>query len=413
MLRRLIAVLSLFTWGSLALGGAAHALPAGSGANDPSIVIGVVATLTGPGALAGQDLVDGFNLALKQLGGRFSNQEVRVVLMDDKGSPDMARQQVRRLMDRERLDMVLTGVSAPSLAAIIKPLIDARLFVLNLDQAPPAMAGADCSPWLFSLAASTEGLHEAMGQYLVSEHMRRVVVVGPQTGMTADAVAALKRTFPGEVTAVLSPRPGATTFADELARIAQIKPDAIYSLLTGGMGGGFVRAWGASPLKGEVPLFPLWPAVERQMLAAMGDAAQDLVSIGTWGNDLDSVPNRRLIADFEVEFGRPPSTWAAQGYDAAFLVDSALKATNGKTSNDEALRTALRRADFVSVRGSFKFNTNHFPVQSYYLRKISRDLKGRPTHEMRGVVLKDWRDRQAQSCPMRWVEEPLPVPVKK
>ncbi|MBC7953081.1 MAG: ABC transporter substrate-binding protein [Rhodospirillaceae bacterium] len=408
MLRRLIAFLGL-----LVLPGAAHALPSGAGASDPSIVVGVVATLTGPGALAGQDLVDGFNLALKQLGGRFSNQEVRVVLADDKGSPDIARQQVKRLMDRERLDMVLTGVSAPSLATIIKPLVDARLFVLNLDQSPPALSGAECSQFLFSLAAPVDGLHEAMGQYLAAEHIRRVVVVGPQTGVTNDAVAALKRTFPGEVVAVLSPHPGAATFAPELDHIKQLKPDAIYSLLTGGMGGGFVRAWGASPLKGEIPLFPLWPAVERQMLPAMADAAQDMISIGTWGNDLDSIPNRRLNADFEMEFGRPPSTWAAQGYDAAFLVDSALKATNGKTSNEDALRTALRRADFISARGSFKFNTNQFPVLNYYLRKVSRDAKGRPTHEMRGVVLKEWRDRQAHSCPMRWVEEPLPVPVKK
>lgn len=408
MLRRLIAFLGL-----LVLPGAAHALPAGAGANDPSIVIGVVATLTGPGALAGQDLVDGFNLALKQLGGRFSNQEVRVVLADDKGSPDVARQQVRKLMDRERLDMVLTGVSAPSLATIIKPLVEARLFVLNLDQAPSGLSGAECSPFLFNLAAPVDGVHEAMGQYLAAEHIRRIVVVGPQTGMTTDSIAALKRTFPGEVVAVLSPRPGATTFAAELDSIKQIRPDAIYSLLTGGMGGGFVRAWGASPLKGEVPLFPLWQAMERQMLPAMGDAAQDLVSIGPWVGDLDSIPNRRLSADFEAEFGRPPSTWAAQGYDAAFLVDSALKATNGKTSNEDALRTALRRADFISVRGGFEFNTNHVPVLSYYLRKVSRDTKGRPTHEMRGVVLKDWRDRQAHSCPMRWVEEPLPVPVKK
>lgn len=407
MLRRLIASLGLLLGSGLS--GAAHALPAGSGASDPSIVVGVVATLTGPGALAGQDLVDGFNLALKQLGGRFSNQEVRVVITDDKGSPDIARQQVRRLMDRERLDLVLTGVSAPSLAAIIRPLVEARLFVLNLDQAPPALAGTECSPFLFNLAAPVDGTHEAMGQYLASERIRRVVVVGPQTAMTTNAVVALKRTFPGEVSAVLSPRPGSTMFAAELDRIAQIKPDAIYSLLTGGMGGAFVRAWGASPLKSEVPLFPLWPAMERQMLPAMAESAQDLISIATWSNDLDSIPNRRMTADFDSEFGRAPSTWAAQGYDAAFLVDAALRATNGKTGDSEGLRTALRRADFVSVRGGFKFNTNHFPVLNYYLRKIVRDPKGRLTHELQGVVLKDWRDHQASTCPMRWVEEP-PLP---
>jgi branched-chain amino acid transport system substrate-binding protein len=345
------------------------------GASDPSVVIGVVATLTGPGALAGQDAVDGFNLALKQLGSRFSNQEVRVVLADDKGSPDLARQQVRRLMERERLDVVLTALSAPSLSAIVRPLVDGRLFVLNLEQPPPNLGGADCSQWLFNVGAPADGVHEALGQYLAGEKVRRVVVVGPESDLTNAAVAAFKHTFPGQVLAVVSPKPGATTFAPELAAIAKLKPDAVYSLLTGGMAGAFVRAWGASPLKPEVQLYPVWPAVERQFLSAMGDAAQ--------------------------------------GYDAAFLLDATLKATNGKTVDSEAVRTALRRADFVSTRGSFKFNTNHTPILSYYLRKVGRDAKGRPTQEVRSVVLKDWRDRLAASCPMRWVEEPPPAPVKK
>lgn len=406
MLRRLTAALMLTL-----VSGTAAALP---GASDPSVVIGVVATMTGPGAIAGQDVVDGFNLALKQLGGRFSNQEIRVVVADDKGSPDIARQQVARLMERERLDMVLTSVSAPSLAAVVKPLLGARLFVLNLDQGPAELAGAECSPFLFSVAAPADGVHEAMGQFLTAEKVRRLAVVAPPNGPTAQAVAALKHTYTGEVVTTVTPKPGATTFAAEIEAIHQARPDAIYSLLTGGMGGGFIRAWGASPLKGEVPLYPVWQAMERPFLPAMGDAVQDMSSIGTWSPDLDSPPNRRLVADFEAEYGRPATTWAAGGYDAAFLLDGALKATNGKTVDAEAVRTALRRADFVSVRGTFKFNTNHTPILNYLLRKVGRDAKGRPTQEIRAVVLKEWRDRQAPACPMRWVEEPPPAaPVKK
>ena len=414
MLRRLTAtLLGLAIWGLAIWPGAAHALPMGSGASDPSIVIGMVATMTGPGALAGQDAADGFNLALKQLGGRFSNQEVRIVLTDDKGSPDLARQQVRRLMERERLDVVLTAVSSSSMAAILPLMTEARLFVINLGNVPPALSGAECSPFLFSLSPMPDGAHEAMGQYLASERMRRVVVVGPDSPVTEAAVAAFKRTFPGEVSAVLAPKTGSTTFTAELDRIARIKPDAIYSLLTGGMGGAFVRAWGGSPVKAEVPLFPAWQAVERPLLPAMGDAAIDLVSVNSWGADLDSIPNRRLTADFEAEYGRPATTWAALGYDAVYLLDAALRETKGRTSDQDALRAALRRADFVSVRGAMKFNTNHFPLTTYYVRKIIRDPKGRATTEMRGVVLKDWRDRLAPTCPMRWVEEPLPPPVKK
>ena len=401
MFRRLLTAAAFL----LSCSGAAHALP---GAADPSVVIGVVATQTGPGAVSGQDAVDGFNLGLKQLGWRFSNQEVRVVMVDDKGSPDIARQQVARLLERERLDVVLTAMSAPSLAAVIQPLLNARLFVLNLDQMPEELAGAECSPWLFSLAPPAGGVHEALGHYLNGEKVRRVAVVAPPVGMSAQAVTALKHTFGGEVVAVVTPKPGATVFDDELERIAQARPDTIYSLLTGGMGGAFIRAWGAWEHKEEVPLHPVWTTMERPFLPAMGEAAQDVTGIGTWSADLDTPANRRMNAEFESEYGRQATTWAAQGYDAALLLDAALKATNARTSDADALRTALRRADFASVRGTFRFNTNHTPVLSYTLRKVGYDAKGRPIHETHAVVLKEWRDRLAPACPMRWVEEPLP-----
>ncbi|CAA7626088.1 ABC transporter substrate-binding protein [Magnetospirillum sp. UT-4] len=395
--------------------GAASALPAGSGASDPSIVIGIVATLTGPGAIGGQDLVDGFNLGLKQLGGRFGNQEVRVVVADDRGSPDTARQQVRRLLERERLDVVLTGVSLPAMAAIVKPLVSARLFVVGLDQMPTELAGAECSPWLFSVAPQADGVHEALGQLLAAERVRRLAVVGPDRPGTTEAVAALKRTFPGEVIAVLRPKPGATLFSAELAHIREQAPDAVYSLLTGGVGGAFVRAYAGSGLKVERPLYVPWQAVERPLLAAMGDAALDVVSIAAWSPDFDLPANRRLLGDFESEFGRPATSWVAQGFDAALLLDGALRATHGRTGDAETLRTALRRAEFASVRGGMRFNTNHFPVVTLVARKVVKDAKGRLTHETRTTVLKDWRDRHAAECPMRWAEEPAAAaaPVKK
>lgn len=408
LMRRLVfAAIALLGFAS----GPASALP---GANDPSIVIGVIATQSGPRAMAGQDLLDGFNLALRQLGGRFANQEVRVVPLDDGGSPDQAVTQVRRLLERERVDVVLTGVSTAAVAAIAPMLTEARLFVLNLDLAPPSMSGAGCSPYLFDLAASVDGMHEAAGMYLATEKMARIVIVGPDIAATRESAVAVKRTFPGEVADVVMVRPGQAVFTDAIARIRAAKPDAVYSLLTSGMGVAFVRAFDAAGLKAEYPLVTTWMAVERPTLQAMGDAAQDVVSIASWSPDIDSIPNKRMATDFEAELGRPATTWTAQGYDAAFLLDSALRATNGRTGDHEAVRAALRRADFVSVRGGFRFNTNHFPVLSWYARKVTRDARGRFTHELRGMVLKDWRDRQAVACPMRWVEDPpSTTPVKK
>jgi len=390
----------------------AVALPATTAAGNPTIVVAIIATLGGPGGMAGQDVVDGFTTALRQMGGRFANQEVRVQVVDDHGSPDTALQVTRRLLEREKVDFVLTAVSQAAMAAIIRPLLDAKVFVINLDAAPAALAGPDCNPWLFEVGTPPDAVNEAAGTYFANEKFRRVVVVGPDSPATAAAVAALRRTWNGEIAAVLRPRHGAATYAPEVARLRALAPDAVYTLLTGGMGLSFVRDYVASGLKSDIPLIGAWTGFERPSLTAMADQGLDIANIAPWSPDLDTPLNKRMVADFETEYGRPATSWVAHGYDAALLLESAMKTTSGRTSDHDAVRHGLRRAEFTSVRGGFHFDSNHMPVLGLYLRRVAHDAKGRLTEELHGVLLKDWHSREIAQCPMRWIEEPAPDPSK-
>ncbi|CCG43096.1 ABC transporter substrate-binding protein [Magnetospirillum molischianum] len=376
-----------------------------SAAGNPTIVIGVIATLSGPGALAGQDELDGVITAVRQLGGRFANQEVKVVAVDDHGSPDTALQVTQRLLEHEKVDFVMTAVSQASMAAIIKTLLDSRVFILNLDATPLDLAGSGCNPSLFDLSTPPDALHEALGAVLSAEKMRRLVVVAPDIPQTDLALAALRRTWTGEVMTVLRPRHGAATFAAELDTVRRLSPDAVYSLLTGGMGLSFVRDYAAAGLKTEIPLIGNSNGFERPLLAAMDDAALDILTVSSWSPDLDVPVNRRLIADFEAEYARPVTSWVAQGYDAALLIDSAMRATNGRTGDRDAVRNALRRADFSSVRGAFRFDPNQMPSLTIYQRRVTRDTKGRLTQELHGIALRDWHNHHINECPMRWSEE--------
>lgn len=384
----------------------ARALPVTTAAGNPTIVIGVIATLSGPGAMAGQDSLDGFTTALRQMGGRFANQEVRVVTVDDRGSPDLAVQVTRRLLEREKVDFVLTAVSQSSMAAIIRQLQDARVFILNLDAYPDDLFASGCSSYLFGVGTPPDAVAEALGVYFTNEKYRKVAVIGPEARQTDAAVAALRRTWTGDEITVLKARHGATTFAPELKRIRQLAPDVIVTTLSGGMGLALVRDYAAAGLKADIPLLGTWGNFERPMLSAMDEQGLDLLNVAPWSPDLDTPLNKRMITDFELEYGRPATSWVAQGYDTALLLESAMKATSGRTSDREAVRNGLRRAEFASVRGGFRFDTNHLPSVNLYLRRVVRDAKGRLTEELRSVLLKDWHSRDAALCPMRWGEEP-------
>jgi|GEM_PF-163809 len=387
--------------------------PAALAASNPTIVIGVIATLSGPGALAGQDELDGILTAVRQLGGRFANQEVRVVAVDDRGSPDTALQVTQRLLEREKVDFVITAVSQAALAAILRPLFDARLFVLNLDAAPPALAGAECNPGWFDLSTPPEAVNNAIGAVLAAEKMRRIVVVAPDSPQTDLSVAQFHRTWSGEIITVLRPRHGAATFPAEIATLRRLAPDAVVTLLSGGMNLAFVRDYAASGLKTEVPLIGPAGSFERPLLAAMDEASLEVMSVSSWSPDFDTPLNRRLSVDFEGEYARPVTTWVTQGYDAALLLDSAMRATNGRTNDREAVRSALRRADFTSVRGAFRFDSDQSPALNMVLRRVVRDARGRLTLEQHGTALRDWHSSHVGECPMRWTQDSIgPRPAR-
>jgi branched-chain amino acid transport system substrate-binding protein len=258
-----------------------------------------------------------------------------------------------------------------------------------------------------------DAVSEAAGVYFANEKLRKIVVVGPDSPATTVAVAGLRRSWTGEVAAVLRPRHGAVSYTAEIAEIRQIAPDVVYSVLTGGMGLAFVRDYAASGLKPDIPLVGSWSGFERPLLTAMADQGMDVLNIAPWSPDLDAPLNKRMVTDFELEHGRPATSWVAHGYDAALLLESAMKSTSGRTTDRDAVRHGLRRAEFASVRGGFRFDSNHMPSVPLYLRRVSRDAKGRLTEEMRGILIKDWHSRDAALCPMRWVEDPLAAPGAK
>ncbi len=83
------------------------------------------------------------------------------------------------------------------------------------------------------------------------------------------------------------------------------------------------------------------------------------------------------------------------------LIDSGLKATKGSTADKNALRAAMMKADFKSLRGKFKFNTNHYPIQDFYLVKVAKRADGKYETEIAQKVFTDYADPYVKDCAMK------------
>jgi branched-chain amino acid transport system substrate-binding protein len=118
----------------------------------------------------------------------------------------------------------------------------------------------------------------------------------------------------------------------------------------------------------------------------------------TWAPNLDTPQNKTFVAAYERAYNVVPASYAMQAYDAAQLIDSALKATNGQTSDKVALRAALRKADFKSLRGDFKFGVNNYPIQDFYLVRVAKRPDGKFQTETVEKVFDDYTDVYAKDC---------------
>lgn len=366
-----------------------------------SIKIGYIATLSGPGASLGTDILDGFKLGIKHCGDKLGGLTPELVVGDDQLKPEVGVQVATRMLEKDKVDLVTGIVFSNVMMAVAKPITDAGIFLISANAGPSPLAGAQCLPNLFTVSWQNDQTHEAMGKYLQDKGVKRLYLMAPDYHAGKDALVGFKRAFKGEIVAEVFTKINQPDYAAELAQLRAAKPDAVFCFYPGGMGINFIKQYAQAGLKEEIPLYTTAFTLDQSVLQAMGDAALGLMNASFWSPDLDNPVNRKFVADFKTAYGRLPSLFAAQGYDAALLMDSAIRAVGGSLNEKDTLREAFKKADFQSVRGKFKFNNNHFPIQDFYIRQVVKSEEGVLTNKIVAKAFTDHVDAYCTECPMK------------
>jgi branched-chain amino acid transport system substrate-binding protein len=385
---------------TLVVSAACAAMAAHAQSSEP-VRVGLLSTLSGPGAGLGVDIRDGFQLAMKLAGNKLGGRAAEVIVADDQASPDVGRQTADRLIKRDKVDFLTGIVFSNVMLAVGAPTFASHTFYVSANAGPSQYAGDQCNPYFFSASYQNDNMHEAAGQVVQDKGFKRVALIAPNYPAGKDALTGFKRYYKGEVTSESLPTLNQLNFSVEIAQLRASKPDAVYIFLPGGMGINFIKQFVAAGLPKDITLFGPGFSGDEDVIRAVGESMLGMFNTSQWGHDMDNAANKKFVAAFEKEYGRLPTLYAAQGYDAAQLMDAAVRDSKGKLDDKTAVRKALEAAKFSSVRGSFKFNTNHFPVQDYYVRVITQDAKGRITNRTLGApVFKNHADAYVGNCKM-------------
>ena len=365
------------------------------------IKVGMVTTLSTPAGALGVDARDGFNLALKHLGGKLGGLPAEILISDDQFNPDTGKQIMDRFVKRDRVDFVTGIIYSNILLAAAPTAFETKTPYVSANAGPSQYAGKGCSPWFVSPAWQNDAFHEAAGQYATTKGFKDAYLMAPNYPAGQDAITGFKRFYKGKLNQEVYVKLGQLDFAVELAQLRAAKPEAVYVFFPGGMGINFIKQFVAAGLSKDINLLLPGFSADQDIISAVGDSMLGLFSTAHWALDLDNADNRRFVADFETDYKRIPSVYAAQGYDAAMLIDAAVQGVKGRVENREAVMKALKTVKARSVHGPYRINNNGFPVQNYYLRVVGKDARGRIVNKTMGTVFTNHADAYAKDCPLK------------
>jgi branched-chain amino acid transport system substrate-binding protein len=381
-----------FAWTTAAVIALTH--PA---ASQDKIKIGLIYTLSGPAAVLGQQSRDGFALAIKELGGRMAGREVEVIVADDELKPDVAVQKVKGFLDRDRVDFVVGPIFSNVLQAIHNPVIESGRLLISSNSGPSLYAGKGCSPNFFVTSYQNDVAFEALGKVAQDSGYKRLYLMVPNYQAGKDAVAGFKRYYSGEIVDEAFVPLNTLDFQAELARLASSNADALFTFMPGGMGINLIKQFDQAGLKARIPVLSGF-TIDEATLPAVRDAGIGLLGALTWAPNADNPQNKKFVAAYEAAYGAVPASYAMQAYDAAMLIDSAVRHVRGDTSNADGLRSGLKRADFSSLRGQFTFNVNGYPIQNLYLTKVAKRPDGKYQTEIVKTIFENHGDSYAHDC---------------
>jgi branched-chain amino acid transport system substrate-binding protein len=369
-------------------------------AADP-VKIGFITTLSTAGGYLGEDARDGFLLAMGEEGGdKLGGIPVKLLVEDDGVVPAKGKEIADKFVLQEKVNL-FTGIIFSNVAlAVVPSLLAGGAFYISLNAAPSQLAGKGCNKNYFVTSWMNDNLHEATGQYAQTLGFKKMVVLAPNYPAGKDAINGFKRFYRGQIVDEIYTSLDQTDYSAELARIRADAPDAVFEFLPGGLGINFLKQFSQAGLKSKMKLVLSEASLEPRIVQAVGDDALGIYGTGHWIADLPFAANKKFVKEFVDKYHRVPTPYASVGYDTAKLIGTGLKAVNGDMTKADLFRATLKKADFASVRGNFRFGSDQEPIEDWYSTRVVKMPDGKLQIRTIGKIARDLGNAYTSLCPL-------------
>ncbi len=347
-------------------------LPRWASAQGSKLRVGLMLPFTGTFAQPGIAVENGFRLALAQNGDKLGGREIEFVKVDDESNPAKAIENATRLVQRDKVDVLIGSVHSGVQMGIHKVARETGVLNIIPNAGVHVATRAQCAPNVFRTSFTNAQPTLALGKVMVDRGHKKAVWITWNYAAGEEAFEGFEKGFTEAGGTIVKkfglPFPN-VEFQALLTEIASLKPDAVACFFAGGGAAKFLRDYAAAGLNKTIPLYGSGFLTEG-VLDAAGDAAEGALTTLHYSDSLDTPRNKQFRLDYAKTFKAQPDVYAVQGYDAGLLLIQGANAVKGDFSNKKALYAAMESATIDSPRGKWTMSKSHNPVQDMYLRQV-------------------------------------------
>jgi branched-chain amino acid transport system substrate-binding protein len=348
-------------------------LPEIARAQSNKVRVGFMLPYTGTFAQLGVAIENGVRMAIDEKGGKLGGRDIEWFKVDDESEPSKGVENASRLVQRDKVDVLIGTVHSGVQMGIQKVARDSGVLTLIPNAGAHAATRALCAPNVFRTSFTNSQPTLALGKVMVDKGHKKAVWITWKYAAGDEAFEGFKESYTkagGTIVKELGlPFPN-VEFQALLTEIASLKPDAVACFFAGGGAAKFIRDYAAAGLKGRIPLYGSGFLTEG-VLDAAGPAADGILTTLHYSDALDTPRNKQFRLAYAKAFRLQPDVYAVQGYDTGQLLVQGAAAVKGDLNSKQALYKALEAAVIDSPRGRWTMSKAHNPVQDIYLREVA------------------------------------------
>jgi branched-chain amino acid transport system substrate-binding protein len=379
-MKRIVTLVALFSLvmtamladGQEAPAAAATPEPATSG---PPIKIGALVSLTGPYLHEGPGIVKGMELALEHYGRQAGGREIQLVVEDDSTDPSTAIDKARKLVERDKVSIVLVSLFANAGRAVMPYLTSKKIVGIKQAQFPARLI-ADF-PYIFVPGGTPKLVTWPMGDYAYNTmKLRKISVMGPDfvTGHDfMDSFANRFKELGGEIIQEQWFPVSTLDFAPFLNNIKRADAVAVWVAAVGALR--LMSQYREFGVEKKMPMITpfISGVLNEDTLPQIGDIALGIPGAIPYASTVENALNKRVVADWRRKYNvRPSYTAINSGYMSAQVALEALNATKGNTDPDR-LKEAILKLNIDTPGGPLRFKADRTGAFDIYIVKVVKD----------------------------------------